>query len=145
MSPMELLKDVEKHTKRESYNIIRSHKVRKWFLSTATQCKAKIYFTVADSMIGHVIEGSKARYFLPDKNALKKQYAGLVPYLMIEKQLDASEPPEFKRVVSEHEEERKILLAEAEKHRLLDSDSKQLGNEIDELKKDAVERDELMK
>ncbi|WP_440948130.1 tyrosine-type recombinase/integrase [Methanosarcina sp. T3] len=82
-------------------NLVRSHGIRKFFNSTMLANGAEIFFV--DFLMGHQIDGTRDAYYRADPVALKNKYEKYIPWLTIKKELNVSESPEYKKVISENE------------------------------------------
>lgn len=99
-----------KNTQTGTYNSVRSHTMRKYFSSAliAAGCdhEVKEYF------MGHTL--SQEAYFKLSTDKLKEIYMKFVPFLTIQKELDVSESPEYKKLL----EDNKTLFVETERYRV---------------------------
>lgn len=89
-----------KRSGKGDWNLIRSHNLRKFFNSALLNAGADSFFT--EYCMGHKIDGTKAAYFRGDPVKLRNIYARYIPYLTIQKDLDISETPDFKRLTEEN-------------------------------------------
>jgi integrase len=121
-----------KSTPKGTWNVIRSHNLRKYFNSTLLNAGCDSFFV--EYTMGHKIDRTKASYFRSDPNSLAKIYEKFVPFITIQKELDISESEDFKRMKAEHA----TLLAEAEKHRIERKELQELRAEL-EAEKEANE------
>lgn len=90
-----------KNTKEGSYNVIRSHTMRKYFNSAMLNAGADSFFT--EFIIGHTLDDTRAAYFRASPKDLLKIYLKFMPYLTIQVNLDVSESPEYQRIKEENE------------------------------------------
>lgn len=82
-------------------NLIRSHTMRKYFNSTLLNAGCDSFHT--EFWMGHALDDTQAAYFRANPIALREIYQKYVPYLMIQKELNISESPEFIRLKNENE------------------------------------------
>lgn len=90
-----------KNTPFGNWNLIRSHNMRKYFYNVLTNNKCS--YLHAEHMMGHVLDGVRGGYFVPTVEELKKSYLECLPFLIIQKQLDVSESPEFIKMKTDNE------------------------------------------
>lgn len=90
-----------KSTQKGCYNYIRSHTMRKYFNSALLNAGCDSFHT--EFFMGHQLSDTEAAYFRANPKALKEIYQEYVPYLMIQKELNISESPEFIRLKNENE------------------------------------------
>lgn len=90
-----------KDSPEKSWNIIRSHNMRKFFNSTLKNAGADHDFV--EFCMGHRLSGTKMAYYEGDPVKLRDIYARFIPYLTIQKDLDISETPDYKRLTEELE------------------------------------------
>lgn len=89
-----------KNSEKGSYNVIRSHNMRKYFNSALLGAGADSFHV--EFWMGHAIDNTRAAYFrarLDDERAIYAQY---VPYLTLQKDLDVSKSPEYKKAVADN-------------------------------------------
>ena len=79
-------------------------------------------------------------YYRADPKALREEYQKYVPYLTVQKELNISESPEFKKLKSENE----VLAREAVKATVERSEIQQLREEIEKMKELDHDTTELM-
>lgn len=91
----------KKNTPEGCWNIIRSHNMRKFFNSTLKNAGADHDFV--EYCMGHRLSGTKSAYYEGDPVKLREIYQKYIPYLTIQKDLDISETPDFKRLSEELE------------------------------------------
>lgn len=115
-----------KNTKAGTYNSVRSHAMRKYFSSVliAAGCNHE----VKEYFMGHTLSATQAAYFAVATDKLKEIYIKFMPFLTIQKELDVSESPEYKKLL----EDNKTLLIETERHRVE-------RQEINELREKLIE------
>lgn len=102
-----------KSTPKGTWNIIRSHNLRKYYNSAMLNAGCDSFFV--EFTMGHKVDENKDRYFRSEGGALAKNiFEKFIPYVTIQKELDISESEDFKKIKAEHA----TLLAEAEKHRI---------------------------
>lgn len=135
----ELNEKANKSSPKGKRNLIRSHNMRKFFNSTLLANGADIFTT--DFMMGHKIDATKDAYFRADPNSLKEKYKNFIPYLTIQKELNISESPEFKRLKDENE----VLARETAKATVERAEIQNLRSELEELKKKKEEASEINK
>jgi integrase len=92
-----LSEKAQKSTKKGSWNLIRSHKMRSYFSSTL-KGKGCDFFHV-EFWLGHKLDNTKSAYFLgnPEERDIYEKY---VPYLTIQKEEDIAVNPIFLKEVS---------------------------------------------
>ena len=83
------------------YNPFRSHNMRKYFNSTLKNngCDSDL----VEYFMGHTLGDTKTAYYEGDPEKLKQIYEKFVPHLMISKELDLSESPEYQKVVQDND------------------------------------------
>jgi len=89
------------NTKAGSYNVIRSHTMRKYFNSAMLNAGADSFFT--EFIIGHTLDGTRAAYFKASPEKLREIYLKFMPYLTIERILDVSVSPEYQKIKADNE------------------------------------------
>jgi integrase len=100
----------QKNTKNGSYNVIRSHTMRKYFNSVLLNNGCDSFHV--EFFMGHKLDQTRAAYFLASPDKLREIYKQYMPFLTIQKELDVSESPEYLAIKRENE----ILRAETERH-----------------------------
>lgn len=91
----------QKNTPEGCWNIIRSHNMRKFFNSTLKNVGADHDFV--EYCMGHRLSDTKMAYYEGDPVKLRNIYQKYIPYLTIQKDLDISETPDYKRMTKEIE------------------------------------------
>jgi len=124
----------QKNTVKGDWNLIRSHNIRKFFNSAMLNAGADSFFV--ECCMGHALDDTRAAYFRASPEKLKEIYKKYIPFLMIQKELDLSESPEYQAIKSEND----ILRAETAKHVVERQEIIALKNEV---AKGAIEREEL--
>ncbi len=117
-----------KGTPTGDWGVIRSHNVRKYFNSAMLNAGADSFFV--EFLMGHTLDDTRAAYFRASPEKLREIYKKYVPYLMIQKELDISESPEYLRI----KEENQTLQAETIKHVVERAELQELRTELEELK-----------
>lgn len=112
----------KKDTKRGTYNTVRSHTMRKYFNSILLNAGCDSFHV--EFFMGHELDNTRAAYFRASPEKLKEIYKKYVPFLTIEKSLDITDSPDFKRIIEENE----VLRAERE-------EIKEMKAEIDRIKR----------
>lgn len=92
----------KKNTPEGCWNIIRSHNMRKFFNSTLKNVGADHDFV--EFCMGHRLSDTKMAYYEGDPVKLREIYARYIPYLTIQKDLDITETPDFKRLTEENKD-----------------------------------------
>jgi integrase len=86
----------------EGYNIVRSHNMRKFFVTTLRN--EGFDFKFVDQMAGHKEDAvDRAYYNYKDADKLRERYKKCIPYLTIEKHLDITTSPAYKKLIEENE------------------------------------------
>ena len=130
----------QKSTPKGTWNIIRSHNLRKYFNSALINAGCDSFHV--EYFMGHKIPSTKGSYFRPDPNSLTKIYEKFIPFLTIQKELDISESEDYKRIKADYE----TLIVEAEKHRVERIEFQELRTELEAEKAAQAEREaELIK
>ncbi len=116
-----------KNTEFGAYNAIRSHTMRKVFGSVLTNngCPEQ----VKEYLLGHAQDNTTAAYWTADVSKLRDQYQKYIPYLTIEKSLDVSVAPEYKKLV----EEKQRLEAEVVRVSVERNELQRVGEELQAL------------
>lgn len=117
-----------KSTPKGTWNIIRSHNLRKYYDSALLNAGCDSFFV--EFTMGHKIDRTKAAYFRSDPTSLAKIYGKYVPYLTIQKEADISESPEYLRIKQENQ----ILQAETARHVVERSELQELKAEMEKMK-----------
>lgn len=91
----------KKNALKGDWNLIRSHNMRKFFNSALLNAGADSFFV--EYCMGHKLDKTKAAYFRGDPVKLRDIYARYIPYLTIQRDLDISETPDYKRMTKEIE------------------------------------------
>lgn len=112
----------KKNTKSNTWNLIRSHNMRKYFNSVLLNNGADSFFV--EFVMGHTLDDTRAAYFRASPEKLKEIYKKYLPFLTIEKGLDITDSPDFKRVIEENE----VLRAERQ-------ELNEIKKEIDRIKR----------
>lgn len=120
-----LSEKAQKNTPKNDFNLIRSHNLRKWFNSTLLNAGCDFFH--CEEFMGHHLPATQEHYFRANSEGLMKYYAKFIPFLTIEKSLDITDSPDFKRVIEENE----VLRAE----RLELEELREKINKIEENKK----------
>jgi len=108
VSDRELAKTIGKETKKGDWQYIRSHNMRKYFISALLNGGADIFFT--DFLMGHKIDSTRAAYFRADPEKLKKRYLKYLPFLTIEDtQIRVVESEEYHKLKEENKNIKKQL------------------------------------
>ncbi|MEN6290436.1 MAG: tyrosine-type recombinase/integrase [Methanobacterium sp.] len=100
----------QKNTPLGDWNLIRSHNVRKYFNSTLLNAGCDSFHV--EFLMGHTLDATRAAYFRASPEKLKEIYKKYVPYLMVQKELDVSESPDYLAIKREND----ILRAETARH-----------------------------
>jgi integrase len=90
-----------KNTKHAAYNYIRSHTMRKYFNSALLNAGCDSFHV--EFWMGHQLDDTKAAYFRGNPIALREIYQKYIPYLIIQKELNVAESPEFQKLKEENE------------------------------------------
>lgn len=85
----------KKNTAKGNWNLIRSHNVRRYFNSALVNAGCENVYV--EYWMGHTLNATQAAYFRPDPKQQKELYKRFIPYLMIQKELDYVESPEFQK------------------------------------------------
>ena len=118
-----------KSTPKGTWNIIRSHNLRKYYNSALINAGADSFFV--EFTMGHKIPDTKDRYFRHDSNSLARNiFEKFIPFITIQKELDISESEDFKRIKADNA----TLIVEAEKHRVERSELQELRAELEALR-----------
>jgi len=120
-----LAEKARKNTPANDWGFIRSHNLRKYFNSVLLNSGADSFFT--NFLMGHTLDETQAAYFRASPDKLKEIYLKFVPYLMIQKEADVSESPEYQRIKNENA----ILQAETARHVVERSEIKELRTQLD--------------
>jgi integrase len=118
----------QKNTPEGCWNIIRSHNMRKFFNSTLKNSGADHDFV--EYCMGHRLSDTKSAYYEGDPEKLREIYARYIPYLTIQKDLDISETPDFKRMAEELEN----LKAENERFKVERVEFQKMAAELEEVR-----------
>jgi len=97
----EMSEKARKNTPKNSFNLIRSYKVRAWFNSTLLN--AGYDFFHAEEFMGHSLPATQNHYYQTNSEGLKEYYSKFIPYLTIQKDLDVSTSQEYQAIVRENE------------------------------------------
>jgi len=81
--------------------------------------------------MGHTLDDTRSAYFRASPVKLKEIYRKFVPYLIIQKELDISESPEYQKIKYENS----VLQAETARHVVERSELQELRAEIERMKK----------
>lgn len=114
----------QKNTPKSDWNLLQSHNMRKYFNSTMLNAGADSFHI--EFFIGHTLDDTKAAYFRASPDKLKELYLKFVPYLIIQKELNVLESPDYIRIKSENQ----ILQAETVKHVVDRSELQELRKEL---------------
>ncbi|WP_410509756.1 hypothetical protein RSJ42_05930 [Methanosarcina hadiensis] len=106
----EISNKARKNSKSGSYNFIRSHTMRKYFNSTLLNAGCDSFHT--EFWMGHALDDTQAAYFRANIQQQKELYLKFVPHLIIQKELNVAESPEYIRIKNENE----VLARESIKH-----------------------------
>lgn len=117
----------QKNTKSGSYNVIRSHTMRKYFNSVLLNNGCDSFH--CEFWLGHKLDNTRAAYFLASPDKLREIYKQYMPFLTVQKELDVSESPEYLAIKRENE----ILRAETERHIVNRRDFKDIKEAIESL------------
>lgn len=126
-----------KSSPKGSWNLIRSHNIRKFFNSQLRNAGADTFHT--EFFMGHKLNNTQGAYFNPDPKKLRDVYQKYIPYLTIQKELNISESEEYKRVIKEKD----IFKAETQRHIVERIEFQNLRAEIEKLKAASTERRQL--
>jgi integrase len=99
-----------KNTPSGSWNLIRSHNMRKYFNSALLNAGCDGFHT--EFFMGHSLDETRSAYFRTSPEKLREIYAKYMPYLTITPEKDVSESQEYLRL----KEESQILAAESVRH-----------------------------
>jgi integrase len=113
-----------KNTPLNDWGFIRSHNLRKYFDSVLHNNGADDFFI--QYCEGHTLDETRAAYFRSSPEKLKEIYLKYVPYLIIQKEADISESPEYQRIKQENQ----ILQAETARHVVERTELQVLRDEI---------------
>jgi integrase len=102
--------NARKSAPKGTWNIIRSHNMRKYFNSAMLNAGADSFHV--EFFMGHTLDSTQAAYFRASPEKLRDLYAKYIPYLTIQKEADVSESPEYLRIKNENQ----ILQAETARH-----------------------------
>ncbi len=83
----------QKSTPKMTWNLIRSHNIRKYFNSVMLNAGADSFHV--EFFMGHTLDDTKAAYFRASPEKLKEIYLKYVPYLTIQKELDPAQHSDF--------------------------------------------------
>jgi integrase len=121
-----------KSTPKGTWNIIRSHNIRKYFDSTLKNegCDS---FNV-EFWMGHKLNATQAAYFRANPDKQRELYSKYVPYLTIQKDIDMM--PEIERL----REELQAANAKGEKYDILKSEIAELLDNYDDEQLAAMEK-----
>lgn len=113
--------------KKGSYNILRSHNMRKLFNTTLKNegCDSDL----VEYFMGHTLGDTKAAYYEGDPDKLKEIYKKFIPYLTIQKEIDVASDPAFIEMKDKYETEKA-----AKEHYKIER------YELDKMLNDAVEK-----
>jgi site-specific recombinase XerD len=148
---MHLYRDIslkaQKNTPTGDWNLIRSHNMRKFFNSALLNAGADSFFV--EYCMGHTLDGTREAYFRATPDKLREIYKRYIPYLTIQKDLDISSTPDFKRLTKENEKlkadyvravveraELKILRRELNEKLGIEGDGKTIHVSLKKLAKD---------
>jgi len=118
------------------WNMFRSHNLRKFFNNRliAARCDPMI----KEFLMGHKIpDKTKASYFVADPTELKELYKDFIPFLMIQKEADVSESPEYIRIKQENQ----ILATETARHVIERKELQDLRAELEKATQKIMEAD----
>lgn len=130
----------KKDTKANTYNVIRSHAMRKYFNSTLLNAGCDSFHV--EFFMGHELDNTRAAYFRAQPEKLREIYQKYIPYLTIQKENSISDNPEFKQL----NEDVQRLKGENEKLKLDRFENEainKLKEDLDELRKAQKEKEEL--
>lgn len=126
-----------KNTKNGTYNIIRSHTMRKVFSTTIQNAGAPYLFK--EQCLGHKISNTDKAYSKPSVDANLEMYRKYIPYLTIEKNLDVSTSPDYMAAIKRAEKaEAEAVRVSIERNEIM-----QLKAEIERIDNAAKERKAL--
>ena len=91
------------------YNFIRSHTMRKYFNSCLLNAGCDSFHV--EYWMGHQLSETQGAYFRANIQQQKELYMKYIPYLIIQKELNVSESPEYQKLKNENE----IYIREAAK------------------------------
>lgn len=114
----------QKNTKTGQWNLIRSHNIRKYFNSAMLNAGADSFFV--EYCMGHTLDSTREAYFRASPEKLKEIYQKYIPYLTLEKALDISESPEYRKIKYENQ----VLQAETARHVVERSELQELRAEM---------------
>jgi integrase len=84
-------------TESGTWNLIRSHNMRKFFNTTLKN--AGFDSERVEFFMGHALGGVKGAYYRAEADKLREIYKKFIPYLTIQKELDISESQEYQQAV----------------------------------------------
>jgi hypothetical protein len=121
-------KKAKKSTVKGNWNLIRSHKMRGFFnkILKSSGCDS---FHV-EYWMGHKSDGSKDGYFIGDTEYEKMIYEKYIAFLTIQKDINVSESPEFKRLLKDNE----ILASETARHVVNNAELQELRTQLEQTK-----------
>lgn len=112
------------------WDLIRSHNIRKFFNTTLKN--AGMDSDLVEYMMGHTLGPTKDAYFRGNAELLRQRYAGFMVHLTIQKPLDVSTSPEYRKI----EAENKVLVAETLKHMVERDELAEMKREMKRMKMD---------
>ena len=87
--------------------------------------------------MGHTIDSTRDAYYKPDPLEIIKIYQQYVPYLLIQKEADVSESPEYQKIKNENQ----ILASETARHVIERKELQDLRSELETAKQKIMEAD----
>ncbi len=123
-----LAEDTHKNADVGTWNVMRSHNLRKFFNSTLINAGAQLFFI--DYCMGHKIDALHEAYFRADPMKMRDIYQEYVPYLTIEKETDFT--PQHQAA----NEEIKRLKSELEKSKVERYEIQKVKDELDKRQKE---------
>lgn len=94
---MKMYRDISEKAQKSAthgnWNIIQSHNIRKFFNSTLLNVGMNFFYI--EEMMGHTLPTTQENYYRASPEKLKEIYKKYIPFLMIQKELDLSESPEY--------------------------------------------------
>ncbi|HEX3013700.1 MAG TPA: hypothetical protein VHO92_05460, partial [Methanobacterium sp.] len=85
-------------------------------------------------LMGHTLDETQAAYFRAKPEELKEIYIKFAPFLIIQKEADVSESPEYLRIKQENH----ILQAETARHVVERSELRDMRAELEKIKEKAA-------
>ena len=136
--------DSQKNAEFGSWNLLRSHNLRRLCYSILLNAGADIFFT--DFILGHQIDSVKAAYFRADPEKLKEIYARYIDNLTIQELPDIKKHPDYIKAKNESESFAKLAATatiENEQFESLNKKIKEIKNELLSLKEKEEEEESI--